>query len=596
MKPVDSSFVAQNKHIFQHRKCVFIVGAGISVPSGIPDFRSPTGIFSSLRQQLKINGKSLFTYNFGMKEGTREIYLRYIADLKRLCESSCPNDVHRFLATYPRSRVYTQNIDGLEERAGMVFTKNESTRGVYLHGNLSQLGCQYCGYKQAFGLDDADIFAKAQEIECRHCLERQEMCLKNNARKRPVGMMHPMIIHYQQVHPDGAFIGKMVDRDTNCDMLVVIGTSLKVEGVKRMVKMFSKLPGVFGRRFLVNLTKPTKEWEDVFDYFYEGDCSDFVEALTRGNPKVQTGIVRNKLSMFQENIFLQEVHSIKHKAHANEASADSTVLVDKAKSPVSNARASSIQETIKIYEKHDAKPAATAANREPSTEDSVHEIEKIVKRMSITAEDAPAQTGTHKREDAPASRPKSSAEVVLMTNEQNNKEVSMRSQARESDIKAIFSDDLWNTKSHVFDYVHESSTEALPAHKKDSIGGGDAIQAAEECNTDSRESSNESDGQEADLVPTVLDYVTSLPDSSLADLEEEIRSIVEANAEASGEEFIASLDCLAAEQDEPVEKNEEPSTGEDAALFLGASPTRNARRKTRHNTIIIDLKKTYKNE
>ncbi|KAI4290991.1 NAD+-dependent protein deacetylase SIR2 [Pancytospora philotis] len=299
MKNIDDRFIEANRHLFKHRKCVFVVGAGISVASGIPDFRSADGIFSMLRKQLRIDGKQLFTYNFGIKEGTREIYLKYIADLKKLCSESAPNSVHRFLAAYPRSRTYTQNIDCLEERAGMVFAQNgaaedRSTRGgapsdcelkgVYLHGNLKQLCCRYCGYKEPFTDEAVEVFARGEDILCKLCLERREACIKNNIRKRPIGNMHPGIIHYQQSHPDGAFIGKMAEKDRDCDLLVVMGTSLKVEGVKKLVKMFAKSPNAAGKRILVNLTRPTKEWEDVFDYIYEGDCGKFVEALRPSAP------------------------------------------------------------------------------------------------------------------------------------------------------------------------------------------------------------------------------------------------------------------------------------------------------------------------
>ena len=279
MKTVDDGFLRDNAHIFRHRKCVFIVGAGVSVPSGIPDFRSPTGIFSSLRQRLRIDGRNLFSYNFGLREGTREIYLRYIADLKKLCDEAQPNSVHRFLTLFPKSRTYTQNIDGLEERAGMAFSKTDSTKGVYLHGNLATLICQYCGSKVPFTDAEADVFRRGSEISCCSCQERRKAAEENSTRKRPVGVMHPGIIHYQQVHPDGAFIGKLADKDMNLDMLVVIGTSLKVDGIKRLVKLFSKQAGVIGKRIYVNLTKPTKEWHDVFDYFYEGDCLNFVSTI-----------------------------------------------------------------------------------------------------------------------------------------------------------------------------------------------------------------------------------------------------------------------------------------------------------------------------
>ncbi|KAM0681131.1 NAD-dependent deacetylase hst3 [Glugoides intestinalis] len=279
MKDIDKAFIEHNKELFEHKKCVFVIGAGISVASGIPDFRSPTGIFASLKQQLKINGKNLFTYNFGIREGNRHIYLKCISTLKRLCEQAVPNRTHHFLANYPRSRVYTQNIDGLEEKAGMQFIKKDTTKGVYLHGNLSLLICQYCGFKKLFTEEDVVIFEEGKEICCTECAERRESCVASGIRKRPQGLMHPGIIHYQQAHPDGAFIGKMCEKDLDCDMLVVIGTSLAVEGVKKIVKMFCRNHRNEGKRFLVNLTRPNKEWNDYFDYFFEGDCEEFVKTL-----------------------------------------------------------------------------------------------------------------------------------------------------------------------------------------------------------------------------------------------------------------------------------------------------------------------------
>lgn len=279
MKDIDKAFIERNKELFKHKKCVFIIGAGISVASGIPDFRSPTGIFASLKQQLKVNGRNLFTYNFGIREGNRQIYLKCISTLKKLCEQATPNRTHYFLTNYPRSRVYTQNIDGLEEKAGMQFVKKDTTKGVYLHGNLSLLVCQYCGFKKIFTEEDASMFEEGKEICCVECAERRANCMTNGIRKRPQGLMHPGIIHYQQAHPDGAFIGKMCEKDLDCDLLIVIGTSLAVEGVKKIVKMFCRNHKNEGKRFLVNLTRPNKEWNDYFDYFFEGDCEDFVKTL-----------------------------------------------------------------------------------------------------------------------------------------------------------------------------------------------------------------------------------------------------------------------------------------------------------------------------
>jgi NAD-dependent histone deacetylase SIR2 len=79
----------------------------ISVASGIPDFRSSNGIFAKLRNDLKINGKTLFTSDFGIKKESRKIYLKYISGLKALCDGAEPNEMHSFLKEFKKSRIYT---------------------------------------------------------------------------------------------------------------------------------------------------------------------------------------------------------------------------------------------------------------------------------------------------------------------------------------------------------------------------------------------------------------------------------------------------------------------------------------------------------
>jgi len=213
--------------------------------------------------------------------------------------NSMPNATHEFLANYPKSRTYTQNKDGLEERAGMKFNKTDTTKGVYLHGNLTHLICQYCGYKEEFTEEEIvklENISGSTEIECKACLERREHCIKNDIRKKPIGVMHPGIIHYQQMHSDGAFIGKM-------------GTSLSVDGVKKMVKMFARCENTYGKRILVNLTPPKKEWNDFFDYFYEGDCKDFIKELNKSTSKVNTNISNNISNSSSKGIDINNVNS-----------------------------------------------------------------------------------------------------------------------------------------------------------------------------------------------------------------------------------------------------------------------------------------------
>ena len=133
---------------FINKNVVIITGAGISVKAGIPDFRSKTGIFSDIYKKFKIKGEDLFTYKFGLNDSTRHIYINYIYNLKKLIDNAKPTFTHNFFKWYQNKcnklRVYTQNIDGLEEKGGF----KDSL--VYLHGNLKYLKCIRCGSLEEF--------------------------------------------------------------------------------------------------------------------------------------------------------------------------------------------------------------------------------------------------------------------------------------------------------------------------------------------------------------------------------------------------------------------------------------------------------------
>jgi NAD+-dependent protein deacetylase SIR2 len=282
MLVVDKAWVKNNIGMFRQRKAVIITGAGISVASGIPDFRSKTGIFNDIKEVLKINGTDLFTYKFSVDKETRKTYLGYISKLKLLVEEAEPSYTHRFLKRYSeackRLRIYTQNVDGLEERAGLECTSGRETSLVYLHGNMRKLICLYCGHKIAFTEEERRSFERGEEIVCSNCLKRNEK-RREGQRQLPVGMFHTTIIHYHQIHPDSALISRMMDADGSCDLLIVMGTSLRIHGVKKLARHFCRLNGVFGRRIYVNLEAPTREFAELFDFMWKDKCDEFCEVL-----------------------------------------------------------------------------------------------------------------------------------------------------------------------------------------------------------------------------------------------------------------------------------------------------------------------------
>ncbi|KAL9937550.1 hypothetical protein V8E36_003959 [Tilletia maclaganii] len=113
------------------RRIVVICGAGISVsaPANIPDFRSSSGLFQKLKDQHPnaglTSGKDLFDARLFNSEKTSDLFYTMIAELKEMADQAQPTAFHHFLKRLDVEgrllRVYTQNIDGLEERAGLTF-------------------------------------------------------------------------------------------------------------------------------------------------------------------------------------------------------------------------------------------------------------------------------------------------------------------------------------------------------------------------------------------------------------------------------------------------------------------------------------------
>ncbi|KAE8220617.1 hypothetical protein CF326_g8719, partial [Tilletia indica] len=113
------------------RRIVVVCGAGISVsaPANIPDFRSSSGLFQKLKDQHPnaglTSGKDLFDARLFNSEKTSDLFYTMIAELKEMADRAQPTAFHHFLKRLDVEgrllRVYTQNIDGLEERAGLTF-------------------------------------------------------------------------------------------------------------------------------------------------------------------------------------------------------------------------------------------------------------------------------------------------------------------------------------------------------------------------------------------------------------------------------------------------------------------------------------------
>ena len=176
---------------------VFFGGAGVSTESGIPDFRSPDGLYN---QKYKYPPETIISHSFYLRYP--EEFYRFYKD-KMLYPDSEPGITHLALAKLEQQgklkAVVTQNIDGLHQKAG---NKNV----IELHGSVL---CNYCERCHRFyGMESIINSYGIPTCECG-------------------GIIKPDVVLYEE-GLDEDNITAAIEYIRNADMLVVGGTSLGV--------------------------------------------------------------------------------------------------------------------------------------------------------------------------------------------------------------------------------------------------------------------------------------------------------------------------------------------------------------------------------
>ena len=189
---------------------VFFGGAGMSTESGIPDFRSATGIYNQ-KLHKTFSPEEMASYEFFLRH-TEDFFEFYRARFVYL--DAKPNAGHLALAELERrgilKAVVTQNIDGLHQQAG--------SRTVYeLHGSIRRASCVKCGAKY-------DINFVMENVPVPHC----EKC---------GGVVKPDVVLYGE-QLDGEVIANSVRAIADADTLIVGGTSLIVFPAAGLIDYF----------------------------------------------------------------------------------------------------------------------------------------------------------------------------------------------------------------------------------------------------------------------------------------------------------------------------------------------------------------------
>ncbi len=186
-------------------KIVFFSGAGMSTASGIPDFRSATGLYKNTYRAEEMLSHTFF------ENDPAEFYEFYKS--KMLYPDARPNYAHEYIAKLQESKdvaVVTQNIDGLHQAAG--------SKKVYeLHGSVLRNYCTSC--HQFY---DLDYIINSEGIpRCKKC----------------GAIIKPDVVLYEE-GLDEDVITKAVQAIATCDLLVVCGTSLVVYPAASFIRYF----------------------------------------------------------------------------------------------------------------------------------------------------------------------------------------------------------------------------------------------------------------------------------------------------------------------------------------------------------------------
>lgn len=145
-----------------------------------------------------------------------------------------------------------------------------------VQGSLGSQGTQ---------LSAEDVFLTGAAPDCPYCSAKNAKREKGGRRSLAIGRLRPDVVLYGEEHPAAHLIGPLMTYDISLspDVLLILGTSLKVHGLKVMVREFAKAVHARGGKVVfVNRTKPPESiWGDVIDYWVEWDCDAWVEDLRK---------------------------------------------------------------------------------------------------------------------------------------------------------------------------------------------------------------------------------------------------------------------------------------------------------------------------
>ncbi|MBW2525577.1 MAG: NAD-dependent deacylase [Deltaproteobacteria bacterium] len=236
--------------LVERRHGVALTGAGISVPSGIPDFRSSGGLWE------RFDPMEYATIDAFLSDPDK--VWRMLVELDDLVTHARPNPAHRALAELEQlgvlDGIVTQNVDNLHQDAG-------STQVVEFHGNGSRLVCLAC--EKGYDVSDRELLGMPPRCSCGKLLK-------------------PDVVLFGEAIPERAFAGSQ-ELTATCAVLLVVGTSATVMPCALIPRLAMRVGAM-----VVEVNVENTELSPICDVTLRGDAAETLPALVES--------VRSKLA------------------------------------------------------------------------------------------------------------------------------------------------------------------------------------------------------------------------------------------------------------------------------------------------------------
>ena len=226
---------------------VVFSGAGLSTNSGIPDFRSASGIYNQ-KLNSTFSPEEVVSHTFFMRY-PEEFYKFYFDKMVYL--DAKPNSAHKYFGKLEKhgkvKAVVTQNIDNLHQLGG-------SKNVIELHGSIMRNYCMNC---HTF-YDLKNIYTKEHKVpKCKIC----------------GGTIKPDVVLYEE-GLDEKTITDAIRYISNAEMLIVVGTSLMVYPAAGFLRYFKG-------KYLVLINKSSTSYDSNADILINDDIKNVIDYLEK---------------------------------------------------------------------------------------------------------------------------------------------------------------------------------------------------------------------------------------------------------------------------------------------------------------------------